>query len=59
MLKTFLLSMALLGLTIPNAITADIPRPAPEVALELVDGKQILLSSYRGKVVNLVYILTT
>jgi len=38
---------------------ADIPRQAPEFAVQLPDGKQALVSSYRGKVLCLAFILTT
>jgi peroxiredoxin len=37
---------------------AEVPRRAPEFSIALNDGKQLLLSSYRGKVVALIYILT-
>jgi len=37
---------------------ADVPRPAPELAVRLVDGSQISLSQERGKVVCLMFILT-
>lgn len=36
-----------------------VPRKSPEYAIELLGGKQILLSSYRGKVVLLEFLLTT
>ncbi len=38
---------------------ATVPRPAPEYGFELVGGKQVLLSQYRGKVVMLGFYLTT
>jgi len=38
---------------------ADVPRPAPEFAVRMVDGTDILLSQQRGKVVCLMFILTT
>lgn len=38
---------------------ADVPRQAPDLAIHMVDGKQILLSQERGKVVCLMFILTT
>jgi thiol-disulfide isomerase/thioredoxin len=37
---------------------ADVPRPSPEYAVKLVSGKQLLLSSYRGKVVALLFVST-
>jgi hypothetical protein len=38
---------------------ANIPRKAPDFAITLSDGKQAALSQYQGKVVALVFILTT
>ena len=49
-------AMVLLGL---GVMAADLPRKAPELAIGLEGGKQALLSSYRGKVVCLAFILTT
>lgn len=37
----------------------ELPRPSGEWAIQTPDGKQILLSTYRGKVVVLAFILTT
>ncbi len=38
---------------------ADVPRKAPELAVQLPEGKQVLLSQYRGKVVLLAFVHTT
>lgn len=38
---------------------AEIPRPATDLAIPLPDGKQVKISDYRGKVLCLVFILTT
>lgn len=38
---------------------APVPRRAPEFVLNLLDGQQKLLSSYRGKVVALLFVHTT
>jgi hypothetical protein len=38
---------------------ANIPRKAPDFAIALSDGKQTSLSQYQGKVVTLIFILTT
>jgi peroxiredoxin len=38
---------------------ADVPRKAPELAVQLPGGRQVLLSQYRGKVVLLAFIHTT
>jgi peroxiredoxin len=50
------LSLLLLAAT---CFSADIPRKAPEFAIDTNSGKQILLSQARGKVVALAFILTT
>jgi len=41
------------------AICAEVPRKSPEFVIMPPDGKQVLLSSYRGKVVCFLFILTT
>jgi peroxiredoxin len=41
------------------AMAAEVPRKAPEFAMQLVNGEQILLSQYRGKVVALEFLSTT
>ena len=46
----FVLSLPLTG--------ADAPRTSPEYAIKLTTGKQLLLSSYRGKVVALLFVST-
>jgi peroxiredoxin len=38
---------------------AEIPRPAPDLAIPLPNGKQVKISDYRGKVLCLTFILTT
>ena len=54
-LKIFLTLALLSG----SAFAAQIPRKSPEFAIQLPDGKQLLVSSYQGKVLCLVFILTT
>lgn len=44
---------------IPLLEAATLPRKAPEFAVTLPDGKQVLLSSLKGKGVALAFILTT
>jgi len=46
---------ALLG----PAFSAEIPRKSPDFAVQLAGGKQAKVSDYRGKVLCLVFILTT
>jgi hypothetical protein len=41
------------------AFAADVPRKAPEMGVQLPGGKQALVSSYKGKVLCLAFILTT
>jgi len=38
---------------------ADIPRKAPELAVQMTDGQQLLLSQFRGKVVMIDFVHTT
>lgn len=38
---------------------AEIPRPAPDLAIKLPDGSNLHLSQYKGKVVALEFLLTT
>ncbi len=42
-----------------SAFSATVPRPAPELAIQMTDGSQTLLSKYRGKVVCLALVFTT
>ena len=37
---------------------AEVPRPSPEFAVKLTDGKQILVSQYKGQVCIVAFILT-
>ncbi len=51
-----------LGMTLGCVLSlaaAEIPRKAPELAVQLVNGEQLLLSKYRGKVVLLEFLHTT
>ena len=56
MRTTILLTLALLA---GSAFAAEVPRKAPEFAIQMPDGKQVLVSSYKGKVLCLAFILTT
>jgi peroxiredoxin len=38
---------------------ADVPRPSPDFAINIIDGPQIKVSDYKGKVCVLAFILTT
>ncbi|HEY6390791.1 MAG TPA: hypothetical protein VIX89_05915 [Bryobacteraceae bacterium] len=48
-----------LALLAGSAFAAQIPRKSPEFPIQLPDGKQLLVSSYHGKVLCLIFILTT
>jgi thiol-disulfide isomerase/thioredoxin len=47
-----------LALIASSLVAAEVPRRAPEFAIALPGGKQILLSQYRGKTVAMLFILT-
>lgn len=51
--------LLLLALFSACSFAAKAPRKSPEFAITTPDGKQLLLSSYRGKVVCFLFILTT
>jgi len=48
-----------LALVAGSVFAAEIPRKSPEFGVQLPDGKQALVSSYKGKVLCLAFILTT
>ena len=49
----------MLALVAASAFGIEIPRKSPEFVIEMGGGKQLLVSQYRGKVLCLVFILTT
>jgi len=51
-------ALALLSLTAPVVEAINVPRQSPELAINLHNGQQLLLSQYRGKVVVVAFILT-
>lgn len=53
--KTIIILTLLLG----AAFAAEIPRKSPDFAIQLTNGQQVKVSDYRGKVLCLVFILTT
>jgi peroxiredoxin len=53
------LMMAVAALASASLQAAEAPRPAPEYSITLPNGKQVLLSQYRGKVVALGFYFTT
>jgi len=54
--RTLLLGLAAFA---AMASAIDLPRPAPDLAINTVDGPPIQVSQYKGKVVVLAFILTT
>jgi peroxiredoxin len=51
-------ALTLLSLVTPLARPAELPRPAPDLAINLTQGKQLKLSQFKGKTVVLAFILT-
>ena len=54
-----LISIALLATLSACAFAADAPRKSPDVAVSFVDGKQAKVGDYHGKVVAMIFVLTT
>ncbi|HEX5227008.1 MAG TPA: TlpA disulfide reductase family protein [Bryobacteraceae bacterium] len=52
-------TLAALILTTGSLWSATIPRPSPDFAVKMPDGKVMHVSDYRGKVLCLAFILTT
>jgi len=52
-------AILILALAVSSGLAIDIPRKAPEFVIEMGPNKQLLVSQYRGKVLCLVFILTT
>jgi peroxiredoxin len=48
-----------LGILVAPLIAAQVPRPAPEFPIRLLDGHQLSLSQFRGQVVALAFVQTT
>lgn len=58
MLRFLLGVLTALILLLAPLVGATVPRPSPEYAVKLTTGRQLLLSSYRGKVVALMFVST-
>jgi thiol-disulfide isomerase/thioredoxin len=56
--RRVLAGLALFSAMAPMISAANLPRKAPELAINIVGGKPLLLSQYKGKVVAVVFILT-
>ncbi len=52
-------SILLTALALASLQAADVPRKAPELAVTLINGQQLLLSQLRGKVVLIDFVHTT
>jgi hypothetical protein len=52
-------ALAILPLLVATIHAADLPRKAADVAISLPNGKPLLLSQYKGKVLAVCFILTT
>jgi peroxiredoxin len=57
--RSALVVLGVFALAAPAMRAANIPRPAPDFAINLPNGQQLTLSQYKGKVVALAFILTT
>jgi len=51
-------ALALLTMALPFARAAELPRPSPDFAINLGQGKQVRISQYKGKTVVVAFILT-
>jgi len=56
MRHTVQIALALLAATL---FAAEVPRKSPEFGVQLPDGSQALVSSYKGRVLCLAFILTS
>ena len=53
-------TLAVLALLASSAVSAQtIPRPSPDFVVQFAGGKPLNVSEYRGKVLCLMFILTT
>lgn len=57
--KRSTVSLIAFALMTMAASAATVPRPAPEFAITMPNGSQLLLSQYAGKVVLLEFLYTT
>ena len=57
--RLFNVSLILLAATAASLEAANIPRPAPDLAIQMIDGSAKRLSQFRGKIVVLEFLITT
>ena len=59
-MRSRLFSVLALSICLTSAAFAfEVPRPSPEVTINMTDGSTVKLSQYKGKVVALMFFLTT
>ncbi|HLJ44791.1 MAG TPA: hypothetical protein VKU01_02210 [Bryobacteraceae bacterium] len=58
-MKSLRIAVALLCLAPFVSRAAEIPRPAPDLAITMPDGSKMSLSEFKGKVTFVCFILTT
>ena len=58
-MKTLRIAAALLCLAPFFSRAAEIPRPAPDLAITMPDGSKMHISDFKGNVVFVCFILTT
>lgn len=58
-MKSAIHAILLVSLAAAPLMPSDLPRRAPELAIQMSSGEQLLLSKYRGKVVVLEFLSTT
>ena len=51
-------ALTLLSMAMPSARAATLPRPSPDFAINLGQGKQVRISQHKGKTVVVAFILT-
>jgi peroxiredoxin len=51
-------ALTVLAMAMPFARAAQVPRPSPDFAINLGQGKQVRISQYKGKTVVVAFILT-
>src|SRR5450756_1173936 len=51
-------ALTLLTMAMPSVRAANLPRPSPDFAINLGQGKQVRISQYKGKTVVVAFILT-
>ncbi len=58
-MRNLRIAAALLCLTPFLSRAAEIPRPAPDIAITMPDGSKMHMSDFKGKVTFVCFILTT